>query len=149
MLVGIDGSEDVEAVLLAAVGVLPAGVTRLVVVYVAEVPHHLAAHSAAATLAFETAVEDAVDRCRLYCEMFLARATPTWSFEVRRGSRVFQLLRAASDHEATCIVVGRGTCRRRRARRSIVDRLVSQADRPVVLVPGQVRGVGRLPAWRT
>jgi nucleotide-binding universal stress UspA family protein len=73
----------------------------------------------------------------LDCELVLAGHDIAWSFERRQGDAATELLRAADDHDATCVVVGRHGHRliTRVLMGSVTDRLVHHADRPVLVVP--------------
>jgi nucleotide-binding universal stress UspA family protein len=135
VVVGVDGSEHGDRVLAAAAALAGLAGHRLVVVHVAHPPAMAAAAPTMGALA--ASAEELADHCHMYCEVVLATTSVAWSFEFRHGDAAAELLRAGTDHEAVCIVVGRNSHRRitRLVLGSITNRLVLQADRPVLVVP--------------
>jgi len=97
------------------------------------------------TAALMLARAEATGLCHLDCELVMARAELDWSFEVRRGAPVDELVAAADDVDAGCIVVGhqRG---RRLGRRSFARRLLRRTQRPVLVVPVDPERPDRLVA---
>ena len=136
ILVGVDGSEDADGVLEAAGRLAAATGRRLVVVHVAHAPAATASAPALGMGALACYAEEVADRCHLSCELHFASMAIPWAFEVRPGDPAAELLQAAADHDAACIVVGgHGHRRLGWLRPSVTDRLVMHADRPVLVVP--------------
>ncbi len=143
ILVGVDGSEDGDGALRVAAGLAATAGRRLVVVHVAHTPAVAAAAPTVGAGALVVSADELADDCHMHCELALAATSVAWSFEVRHGSPAAELLRAATEFDAACIVVGRhghghGHGHGRLARLllgSVTDRLVGHADRPVLVVP--------------
>lgn len=135
MVVGLDGSPGGDRALAAATAIAAAGY-RLVAVHVTHIPAAVAATTAGAG-AFAVTADEIADHCHLACELALAGTAVPWSFEVRHGDPATELLRAASDHDAAWIVIGRHGHRRlaRLVLGSVTNQLVEHADRPVLVVP--------------
>ena len=137
LIVGVDGGAGARHALGVAADLAGATGAALVAVHVAQVPAavHMASGSAAGALV--SAIDLAADHAHFDCELILAARDVPWTFEARHGDTVTELLRAAEDHEACYIIVGR----RRRVvvtrmlTRSVTDRLLHLAHRPVVVVP--------------
>lgn len=137
ILVGVDGSEHGDRALTVAAGLAATAGRRLVVVHVAHTPAVAAAAPTVGAGALVVSADELADHCHMYCELALAPTSVAWSFEVRHGSPAAELLRAATEFDAACIVVGRHGHGRlaRLLLGSVTDRLVGHADRPVLVVP--------------
>lgn len=140
ILVGVDGSEYGDRALTVAAELAAVAGRRLVVVHVVHVPGAAAAAPTVGAGALVVSADELTDHCHVQCELALAPLAVAWSFEVRHGSPSVELLRTAAEFDAACLVVGRhGQSRLARLLLgSVTDRLVGQADRPVLVVP---------PAW--
>ena len=138
IVVGVDGSERSLAALAAAVRLAAATGNRVVAVHVvhAHSPGTAAPVSGAGAIA--VADDEATDRCHMDCELVLAGADVDWQFEARHGDPVTELARAAADHDAICVTIGRSLRRRTiRGSRSTMKHLVHRCDRPVLIVPSE------------
>ena len=138
VVVGVDGSERSVHALVAAVRLAAVTGNRIVAVHV--VHDHSLAAAAPVSGAGALAVSDdeLTDRCHMDCELVLAGTDVDWQFEVRRGAPVTELVKAAADHDAICVTVGRSPRRRSiRGSRSTMKHLVHRCDRPVLIVPSQ------------
>src|SRR5581483_92492 len=107
ILVGVDGSAGGDRALEAAAELSTATNHDLVAVHVAHLPVVVAAAPAIGGEAFARSTDELADQCHVTCELALAAASVHWSFEVRYGEPVAELLHAAADHDAACLVVGR------------------------------------------
>lgn len=135
VVVGIDGSDKALAALATAARQAALAGNRIVAIHVVRThPLHLPSD---VSYAGEIAVaEDALtDRCHLDCEMVLAGVDTPWQFEVRHGDPVTELVRAAVDHSAICVAIGRSARRHFGSHLSTSERLVQRCDRPVLVVP--------------
>lgn len=135
VVVGIDGS-DKSLVALAAAGRQAAlAGNRIVAIHVVRA-HPLRLPSDVSYAGEIAVAEDALtDRCHLDCEVVLAGMDAPWQFEVRHGDPVTELARAAADHDAICVAIGRSARRRFGSHLSTSERLVQRCDRPVLVVP--------------
>ena len=137
VVVGIDGS-DKSLVALAAAGRQAAlAGNRIVAIHVVRA-HPLRLPSDVSYAGEIAVAEDALtDRCHLDCEVVLAGGDDPWQFEVRHGDPVTEMARAAADHDAICVAIGRSARRRftRGSRSTVSERLVDRCDRPVLVVP--------------
>jgi nucleotide-binding universal stress UspA family protein len=138
IVVGVDGSAAGAAALAAAARLSAATGCDVVAVHVTSVP--AAVHATLAPLvsgAAATANDELADRCHLECELALAGTGVAWTFELRHGDPATQLTRAADEHDAACVVVGRDGHRvlARLRLGSVTDRLVHHASCPVLVVP--------------
>lgn len=137
VVVGVNGSERSVSALVAAVRLAAVTGDRIVAVHV--VRSHSLANGAPVSGAGALAVADdeGTDRCHMDCELVLAGADVAWQFEVRHGDPVTELARAAADHDATCVIIGRSLRRRGicGSRPTVSERLVHHCDRPVLIVP--------------
>lgn len=137
ILVGVDGSEYGDRALTVGAELAATAGHHLVAVHVVHTPAVAAAAPTIGAGALVTSADELADHCHMYCELALAPTSAAWSFEVRHGDPAAELLRAAAELDAACIVVGRHG-RGRLARLllgSVTDRLVGHADRPVLVVP--------------
>lgn len=138
ILVGVDGSEYGDHALTVGAGIAATGGYRLVVLHIVRTTPAVATVAPAiGTAALVTSADELADQCHLCCELALAPMSVAWSFEVRHGDPATELLRAAVELDAACIVVGRHGHGRlaRFLLGSVTDRLVGHGDRPVVVVP--------------
>lgn len=137
LLVGVDGTPASRHALAAAADLAATTGAVLIAVHVSRLP--AAVHAAPITAAGELAAANdlAADHAHFDCELLLAGHDIPWTFETRQGDAATELQRAADDHDAACIVVGHHRHRllSRVLMRSVTDRLLSRADRPVVVVP--------------
>ena len=137
LIVGVDGASAARGALGAAANLAAATGATLVAVHVARVP--VALYSAPITGAGELAAanELAADHAHFDCELALAGRGVPWTFETRHGDPAAELRRAADDHDAACIVIGRDGHRlvTRVLTGSVTDRLVHHTHRPVLIVP--------------
>ncbi len=109
IVVGFDASLGARAALLAAIDLGIAMHLPIVAVHV----EHMSATVATATLtgpgsgeAF-AAEADFTEHCRVLCTEALEPTDLRWTFEIRDGNPADELLKAAEDHNAAFIVVGR------------------------------------------
>jgi nucleotide-binding universal stress UspA family protein len=135
MIVGVDGTDGGDRALVTAAELAAAAGCGLVV-HVSHVPTPVTISGAGAA-AFAATADEVADTCHMACEVTLAGTGVPWSFEIRRGHPATELLRAAADHDAAAIIVGRHGHHRlaRLVLGSVTDRLVHDADRPVLVVP--------------
>jgi nucleotide-binding universal stress UspA family protein len=135
VVVGVDGSDKSLATLAAAARQAALAGNRVVAIHV--VRSHRLQHLAAVSYAGEIAVaeEALTDRCHLDCEVVLAGVDVPWQFEVRHGDPATELARAATDHDAICVAIGRSARRHFGSHLSTSERLVQRCDRPVLVVP--------------
>jgi nucleotide-binding universal stress UspA family protein len=140
VVVGVDGSERSVHALVAAVRLAAVTDSRIVAVHVVH-DHSLAAAAAAPVSgagALAVSDDELTDRCHMDCELVLAGTHVDWQFEVRRGAPVTELVKAAADHDAICVTVGRSPRRRFICgSRSTMEQLAHRCDRPVLIVPSQ------------
>lgn len=151
IVVGVDGSDDGDRVLAAGAELAVITHHSLVAVHVAYVGSFAAIGPMIGSGRLAVTAEELADHCHMYCELDLAPVSVSWTFEVRHGDPATGLLRAGGDHDAACIVVGRHGHRRftRMVLGSVANRIVSQADRPVLVVPPEPRSpAGGRPPWR-
>jgi nucleotide-binding universal stress UspA family protein len=137
VVVGLDGSDGSLAALAAAARLAALTGYRIVVVHVVRA-HPLATAAPVSGAGALAAVDDEVtDRCHMDCEVVLAGTDVLWQFEVRHGDPVTELARAAADHDAICVTIGRSIRRRFTcgSRSTMNERLVHRCDRPVLIVP--------------
>lgn len=137
LIVGVDGSSAARKALWAAAELARATDASLVAVHVGDFPEALHVAPISGAGALQAATELAADAVHVDCELVLAGQDVPWTFEARRGDAAHELGRAAEDHDAACIVVGRhphGLVTRVFGG-SVADRLVRSAQRPVVVVP--------------
>lgn len=135
VVVGIDGSEKSLAALAAAGRHAALAGNRIVAIHVVRA-HRLPLPSDVSYAGEIAVAEDALtDRCHLDCEVVLAGVDAPWQFEVRHGDPVTELARAAVDHSAICIAIGRSARRHFGSHLSTSERLVQRCDRPVLVVP--------------
>lgn len=137
MIVGVDGSSAARDALDAAAKLARATDASLVAVHVAHLSGVLHVAPVTGSAALHAATELTADDVHVECELVLAAKDIRWTFEARHGDAATELRRAADEHDAACIVVGRhhhGLVARLLAG-SVADRLVHEAQRPVVVVP--------------
>ena len=110
---------------------------RLVAVHVVRAPPLVTTAPVSGAGALAVADDEVTDRCHLDCEVALAGTDVPWQFEVRHGDPVTEMARAAADHDAICVAIGRSARRRftRGSRSTVSERLVDRCDRPVLVVP--------------
>lgn len=121
----------------AAVRLAAATGGRIIAIHVVRA-HPLATAAPVSAAGALAVVDDEVtDRCHMDCELVLAGAEVPWQFEVRHGDPVTELARAAADHDAICVTIGRSLRRRFicGSRATMSERLVHRCDRPVLIVP--------------
>lgn len=138
LVVGVDGSTGAQHALIAAARLAAAIGARLVAVYVEHLPASaFIAAPTSSTGALAIAIEEAADQAHMDCELALARHDIAWTFETRLGDPAIELERAANDHDAACIIIGR--CGHGRLAHivtgSVTDRLIRHARRPIVVIP--------------
>lgn len=137
VVVGLDGSDGSLAAL--AVAARQAALTghRIVAVHVVRTHPLVTTAPVSGAGALAVTDDEVVDRCHLDCEVVLAGTDLRWRFEVRRGDPITELARAATDHDATWVAIGRSGRRRFPcgSRTSMSERLVHECDRPVLIVP--------------
>lgn len=138
IVVGFDGSVGSHAALFAAID-LAHGTLPLAVVHVEHVqPIATAATAigpgAGAMIEAEHALAEV---CRRNCADILDDAGVRWTFEVRHGKPVDELIDAAAEHSATYIVVGRhghhGLTRLLAG--SVSHGLLHHARHPLLIIP--------------
>lgn len=137
LIVGVDGRPAARQALCAAAGMAVATGAALVAVHVAQVPAVVYAAPPSAAGALASANDLSADHAHFDCELTLAGHQLPWTFETRHGDAATELLRAADEHDAACIVIG---ARRRHLvtrilMRSVTERLLHLTHRPVVVVP--------------
>ena len=83
------------------------------------------------------AEDDLSEDCRLHCTDILDAADLRWTFEIRHGNPADELMKAAEDHNAAFVVVGRqghhilgGLLAG-----SVSQRLLHHARRPLLVIP--------------
>ena len=137
IVVGVDGSEAGDGALDIAAELAAATHHRLVAVHVAQALPITGAGPTMGAGALDSSADELADHCHMCCELTLATTPVVWSFEVRHGDPAAELLRAAADHDAACMVVARRARGRlvRHLGRSVTDRVLLHADRPVLVVP--------------
>ena len=137
VVVGLDGSEGSLAALAAGARVAAMTGNSVVAVYVVCTQPLPPTAPLTGAGAFAAAGDEALDRCHLDCELVLAGTDVPWQFEVRHGDPVTGMARAAADHDAICVAIGRSARRRftRGSRSTVSERLVDRCDRPVLVVP--------------
>lgn len=137
LIVGVDGTPASRHALAAAADLAATTGAALIAVHVARLP--AAVHAAPVTAAGELAAANdlAADHAHFDCELLLAGHDIAWTFQARHGDAATELQRAADDHDAAFIVVGQHRHRlvTRMLMRSVTDRLVHHAHRPVLVVP--------------
>lgn len=137
VVVGLDGSEGSLAALAAAARLAALTNKGVVAVHVVRAyPFPTTAPLSGAGL-LAVADDEVVDRCHLDCELVLAGTDVPWQFEVRHGDPVTEVARAAFDHNAIFVAVGRSVRRRFTcgSRPTMSERLAHRCDRPVLIVP--------------
>ena len=137
VVVGLDGSEGSLAALAAGARVAAMTGNSVVAVYVVctqPLPPTVPLTGAGA---FAAAGDEALDRCHLDCELVLAGTDVPWQFEVRRGDPATEMARAAVEHNAICVAVGRSLRRRFSygSHSTMSERLSQRCERPVLIVP--------------
>jgi nucleotide-binding universal stress UspA family protein len=139
MIVGVDGSPAARDALGAAADLARVTQAFLVAVHVAHVPGVLHVAPASGSGSLHAATELTADEAHVDCELVLAGRDVAWTFEARHGDAATELRRAADDHDAACIVIGRHRhgLVSRLLLGSVGDRLVHHAQRPVVVVPAE------------
>lgn len=137
VVVGLDGSDGSVAALAASARLATVTGSRIVAVHVVRGHPIVTAAPVSGAGALAVADDEVTDRCHLDCELALAGTDVPWQFEVRHGDPVAELARAAADHHAMCLAIGRGVPRRftGRSRSAVSERLVHRCDRPVLVVP--------------
>lgn len=138
VVVGVDGCERSVQALVAAARLAAVTGSRIVAVHVVRAHSLSAAAPVSGAGALAVADDEVTDRCHMDCELVLAGADVAWQFEVRHGDPVAELARAAVDHDATCVTIGRSLRRRFVCgSRSTMKRLALRCDRPVLIVPSR------------
>ncbi|MDP1818322.1 MAG: universal stress protein [Acidimicrobiales bacterium] len=137
LIVGVDGSPAARHALGTAAKLAVASGACLVAVHVRQVPAIVYAAPVTGAGELAAANELAADHAHIDCELVLAGHDISWTFETRHGDAATELQRAADDHDAACIVVGRHGHRlvTRVLTGSVTGRLVHHAHRPVLVVP--------------
>lgn len=135
VVVGVDGSERSVPALVAAARLAVVTGNRLVAVHVVRAHPLVTTAPVSGAWALAVADDEVSDRCHLDCEMVLAGTDVLWQFEVRHGDWVTEMARAAADHDAICVAIGRSARRRFGSHLSTSERLVQRCDRPVLVVP--------------
>ena len=137
VVVGLDGSDGSVAALAAGARLATVISSRIVAVHVVRGHPIVIVGPVSGAGALAVADDEVTDRCHMDCELALAGADVPWQFEVRHGDPVIELARAAADHDAMCVTIGR-SCRRRftcGSRSTMSELLVHRCDRPVLVVP--------------
>lgn len=139
VIVGVDGSPAARDALAVAAELAAATGASLVAVHVEHVPAAVYAAPAHGIGSLTAANDLAADHAHFDCELVLAGQSIPWTFETRHGKTAAELQRAADEHDAACIVVGRHRHGfvTRVLTGSVTERLVHCADRPVLVVPPQ------------
>ena len=137
VVVGLDGSDGSVAALAASARLATVTGSRIVAVHVVRGHPIVTAAPVSGAGALAVADDEVTDRCHLDCEVALAGTDVPWQFEVRHGDPVTEMARAAADHDAICVAIGRSARRRftRGSRSTVSERLVDRCDRPVLVVP--------------
>ena len=137
VVVGLDGSDGSVAALAASARLATVTGSRIVAVHVVRGHPIVTAAPVSGAGALAVADDEVTDRCHLDCEVALAGTDVPWQFEVRHGDPVTEMARAAADHDAICVAIGRSARRRftRGSRSTVSERVVDRCDRPVLVVP--------------
>ena len=137
VVVGLDGSDGSVAALAASARLATVTGSRIVAVHVVRGHPIVTAAPVSGAGALAVADDEVTDRSHLDCEVALAGTDVPWQFEVRHGDPVTEMARAAADHDAICVAIGRSARRRftRGSRSTVSERLVDRCDRPVLVVP--------------
>jgi len=137
VVVGLDGSDGSLAALVAAARLAALTGNRIVAVHVVHAHPLVTTAPVSGIGALVVADDEVTDRCHLDCELVLAGSDVLWQFEVRHGDPVAEMARAAADHDAVCVAIGRSVQRRsaRGSHSTMSERLVHRCDRPVLVVP--------------
>lgn len=136
MLVGVHGGRDEQRVLDAAIEIAERRSAPLVVVHVVATTPSAAVAVPSAAGAVALTGEELADRCHLGCEVALAGTELEWSFEIHAGDAARELVGAARNHMATCVVVGRHAHRTPVGRyRCTAIRVAELSRQPVLIVP--------------
>ena len=137
VVVGLDGSAGSLAALAAAARLASLTGNRIVAVHVVRAHPLVTTAPVSGAGALAVADDEVTDRSHLDCEVALAGTDVPWQFEVRHGDPVTEMARAAADHDAICVAIGRSARRRftRGSRSTVSERLVDRCDRPVLVVP--------------
>ena len=137
VVVGLDGSERSLAALAAAARLAALTRNRIVAVHVVRAHPLVTTAPVSGAGAVAVAEDEVTDRCHLDCEVVLASAGVPWEFEVRHGDPVTEMARAAADHDAICVAIGRSVRRRFTcgSHSTMSELLVQRCDRPVLIVP--------------
>jgi nucleotide-binding universal stress UspA family protein len=137
VVVGLDGSDGSRAAL--AITARQAALTghRIIAVHVVRAHPLVTTAPVSGAAALAVTDDEVVDRCHLDCEVGLAGTEAPWQFEVRHGDPTDELARAATDHDASWVAIGRSGRRRFMcgSRTTMGERLVHACDRPVLIVP--------------
>lgn len=138
IVVGVDGSDDGYHALETAILLSEATSRPLLVVHVTAQPRLVGVdpYGRGASVLARSADELAED-CEMYVELMLAGRRIQWRFERLTGDPAEVLKGLAARDAAGCIVLGRhGKGRLARALLgSVVDRVVNEAELPVLVVP--------------
>jgi nucleotide-binding universal stress UspA family protein len=136
VLVGVRSGCDEHIALDAAIETAKRRSAHLVVVHVVATTPSAAVAVPSAAGAVALTGEELADRCHIDCELALAGTDLEWSFEIRAGDAARGLARAAQDHMAACIVVGRHAHRTPVGRyRCTAIRVAEISRQPVLIVP--------------
>jgi len=136
VLVGVHGGPDEQRVLDAAIEIAQRRSAPLIVVHVVATRPSAAVAVPSAAGAVALTGEELADRCHLDCEIALAGTDLEWSFEIHAGDAARELVGAARNHMAACIVVGRHAHRTPVGRyRCTAIRVAGNSRQPVLIVP--------------
>lgn len=137
VVVGLDGSAGSQTALAVAARLASLTGNRIVAVHVVRAHPLVTTAAVSGAGALAVAGDEVTDRCHLDCEVALAGTDVRWQFEVRHGDPVTEMARAAADHDAICVAIGRSARRRftSGSRSTVGERLLDRCDRPVLVVP--------------
>ena len=136
IVVGVDGSNDSERTVECAARLADAMDSHLLTVFVFREAGAFTGTAGAGAILKETMNDLAIDAEVISITHLNAGRVP-WDFQTAVGDPASELLRVAHEHGASMLVIGR----RGQPRfadlfgRSMSDRLVREADIPVLVVP--------------
>lgn len=144
IVVGVDGSIDSERALDYAAYLAHVIDGQLLAVYVFRdraIVAEATGTAGAAGVWHETITDLAVD-AEVVTIAHLQSTSLSWEFETAVGDPTRELLRLVDEHDASMLVIGRHGHPRLAGLfgRSVSERLVREADVPIVVVPHHPRG---------
>ena len=136
IVVGVDGSNDSERTVECAARLADAMDAHLLTVFVFREAGAFTGTAGASAMWKETMNDLAIDAEVISIAHLNAGRVP-WDFRTAVGDPASELLRVAHEHSASMLVIGRHGHPRFAGLfgRSVSDRLVREADIPVLIVP--------------